>query len=56
MASAPFLPSATLITRLKRWLGRKEALWILLPSIVATAIFIYAFIGTSFFFSLTNWR
>ena len=48
--------SSSPLSRLKRWLLRKEALWILLPSLVATAIFIYAFIGTSFYFSLTNWR
>ena len=41
---------------LASWIRRKQPLWILLPSLVATAIFVYAFIGTSFFFSLTNWR
>jgi glucose/mannose transport system permease protein len=49
-------PSARTRTTLAARLRRKEALWILLPSILATAIFIYGFIGTSFFFSLTNWR
>ncbi len=54
MPTAPTHPP--LITRLKRLLGRKEPLWILLPSILAIVIFVYVFIGASFFFSLTNWR
>ena len=56
MPTPPTPQTSTLATRLHRWLRRKEALWILLPSILATVIFIYVFIGTSFFFSLTNWR
>ena len=39
-----------------RWLFRHKGILILLPSLLLTAIFIYGFIGTSFFFSLTNWR
>ena len=39
-----------------RWLSRHKGILILLPSLLLTAIFIYGFIGTSFFFSLTNWR
>ena len=38
------------------WIIRHKALIILVPSLVFTAIFVYGFIGTSFFFSLTNWR
>lgn len=38
------------------WLVRNKGLLILLPSLLLTAIFVYGFIGTSFFFSLTNWR
>ncbi len=38
------------------WLSRHKGFLILLPSLILTAIFIYGFIGTSFFFSLTNWR
>ncbi len=37
-------------------LRSREPLLVLLPSLVATAIFVYGFIGTSFYFSLTNWR
>lgn len=40
----------------RRWLSRHKALIILVPSLLLTAIFVYGFIGTSFFFSLTNWR
>ena len=40
-----------------RTLGpRKQGLLLLLPSLVLTGIFVYGFVGTSFFFSLTNWR
>jgi len=38
------------------WLIRYKGVLILLPSLLLTAIFIYGFIGSSFFFSLTNWR
>ena len=38
------------------WLVRNKGLLILLPSLLLTAIFVYGFIGTSFFYSLTNWR
>ena len=37
-------------------LVRNKGLLILLPSLLLTAIFVYGFIGTSFFYSLTNWR
>ena len=36
--------------------SRHRALIILVPSLLLTAVFVYGFIGTSFFFSLTNWR
>lgn len=38
------------------WLVRNKGLLILLPSLLLTAIFVYGFIGTSFLYSLTNWR
>lgn len=41
---------------LRRHVLSKQGLLILLPSLVMTAIFVYAVVGTSFFFSLTNWR
>ena len=40
----------------RRWIVRHKALIILVPSLLLTAIFVYGFIGTSFFYSLTNWR
>ena len=40
----------------RQWASRHKALIILVPSLLLTAIFVYGFIGTSFFFSLTNWR
>ncbi|MCY4205398.1 MAG: sugar ABC transporter permease [Bacteroidetes bacterium] len=40
----------------KHWYTRHKGILILLPSLLLTAIFIYGFIGSSFFFSLTNWR
>ena len=40
----------------RRWIVRHKALVILVPSLLLTAIFVYGFIGTSFFYSLTNWR
>jgi glucose/mannose transport system permease protein len=39
----------------KRWSGLPSFL-VLLPSLVALAIFVYGFISVSFFISLTNWR
>ena len=41
---------------LRRHVLGKQDLLILLPSLVLTAIFVFAFVGTSFLFSLTNWR
>ena len=52
----PTASSTRTRTTLVAWLRRKEPLWILLPSILAVGIFVYLFIGTSLFFSLTNWR
>lgn len=43
------------VTRHKRWQGLPSFL-VLLPSLVALAIFVYGFISVSFFISLTNWR
>ncbi len=51
MACMLSLPASAL-----RFIRRRKSLLILLPSLIATGIFVYAFIGTSFFFSLTNWR
>lgn len=35
---------------------RKQTILILLPSLAALAIFVYVFIGTTFWVSLSNWR
>ena len=35
---------------------RAQSLLLLLPSIAAVAIFVYVFIGASFYFSISNWR
>ena len=43
----------------ERWWNlneRKQTILILLPSLAALAIFIYVFIGTTFWVSLSNWR
>ena len=40
----------------QHWLARRRGVLILLPSLILTAIFVYGFIGSSFFISLTNWR
>ncbi|MCY4234531.1 MAG: sugar ABC transporter permease [Bacteroidetes bacterium] len=40
----------------QHWLVQHKGALILLPSLILTTIFIYGFIGSSFFFSLTNWR
>jgi len=40
----------------QHWLTRHSGALLLLPSLILTAIFIYGFIGSSFYVSLTNWR
>lgn len=35
---------------------RLQAMLLVLPSIVAVAIFVYVFIGLTFYFSISNWR
>jgi len=40
----------------QHWMARHRGVLILLPSLILTAIFVYGFIGSSFFISLTNWR
>ena len=42
----------------RRWhLSEKaQTLLILSPSLIALAIFVYVFIGTTFYVSLSNWR
>jgi len=40
----------------QHWISRHCGVLILLPSLILTAIFVYGFIGSSFFISLTNWR
>ena len=44
------------MARFSTGLRSREPLLILLPSLLATAIFVYGFIGVSFYFSLTDWR
>ena len=39
-----------------RRITRHKAFLVLLPSLVLTGVFVYGFIGSSFYFSLTNWR
>jgi glucose/mannose transport system permease protein len=41
----------------RRWLKEgHQSLLLLLPSLIAMAIFVYYFIGNSFFVSISNWR
>jgi glucose/mannose transport system permease protein len=42
-------------TRRQRWEGWPSFL-VLLPSLIVTAIFVYGFIGVTFWISLSNWR
>ena len=52
--NAPQLPTS--ISPTLRWFRRHEPFWFVLPSIVVTILFVYVFIGTNFFFSITNWH
>lgn len=60
MTTAPLNPavSVTKPTTHRWWhlTERAQAVLILLPSIIALAIFIYFFIATTFYVSLSNWR
>src|SRR5258706_9979230 len=45
------------ITRKRRWhIKIFDSFLVLLPSLVAIIIFVYGFIGITFYVSLSNWR
>jgi glucose/mannose transport system permease protein len=60
MTTAPLNPAiaaAAQSTRRRRGLNETmQTILLLLPSLVALAIFVYIFIGTTFWVSLSNWR
>src|SRR5260221_589016 len=51
------LDASMMIGRKRRWHVKNfDSLLVLLPSMVAIGIFVYAFIGITFYVSLSNWR
>lgn len=55
IATSTTQPVALQTTWHKRWQGLPSFL-VLLPSLLALAIFVYGFISVTFYISLTNWR
>lgn len=53
----PAIPAATHSSRPRRGLNETaQTILLLLPSLLALAIFVYVFIGSTFWVSLSNWR
>lgn len=57
VSSEASIDTTALIRRKPRWhIKNFDSFLVMLPSIVAIAIFVYAFIGITFFVSMSNWR
>lgn len=56
IATQPLVRKADSPKRRTFFNERVQSFVVLLPSLIALAIFVYAFIGTTFYISLSNWR